>query len=104
MGLVFFEGVQCRARHRAACAEHGYDKCQTDGDFRRSAAHDDAVLTRKMSEVMTPSPISINAESMVVEVIKLVEKRRVDDLVVVNDDNTVAGIIDIQDLPGLKLM
>lgn len=76
----------------------------TDGDFRRSAAKDDAVLTRKMSEVMTPSPISINAESMVVEVIKLVEKRRVDDLVVVNDDNTVAGIIDIQDLPGLKLM
>ena len=76
----------------------------TDGDFRRSATQDDAVLTRKMSEVMTPSPISINAESMVVEVIKLVEKRRVDDLVVVNDDNTVAGIIDIQDLPGLKLM
>ena len=76
----------------------------TDGDFRRSAAQDDAVLTRKMSEVMTPSPISVNAESMVVEVIKLVEKRRVDDLVVVDDDNKVAGIIDIQDLPGLKIM
>ncbi|MBE6358077.1 MAG: KpsF/GutQ family sugar-phosphate isomerase [Lentisphaerae bacterium] len=76
----------------------------TDGDFRRSAAQDDAVLTRKMSEVMTPSPISVNAESMVVEVIKLIEKRRVDDLVVVDDDNKVAGIIDIQDLPGLKIM
>ncbi len=76
----------------------------TDGDFRRSAAQDDAVLTRKMSEVMTPSPISVNAECMVVEVIKLVEKRRVDDLVVVDDDNKVAGIIDIQDLPGLKIM
>ena len=53
---------------------------------------------------MTPSPISVNAESMVVEVIKLIENRRVDDLVVVNDDGTVAGVIDIQDLPGLKIM
>ena len=76
----------------------------TDGDFRRSAAQDDAILTRKMTEVMTPSPISVNAESMVVEVIKLIENRRVDDLVVVNDDGTVAGVIDIQDLPGLKIM
>ena len=41
---------------------------------------------------------------MVVEVIKLIEKRRVDDLVVVDNDNKVAGIIDIQDLPGLKIM
>ena len=76
----------------------------TDGDFRRSAAQDDAVLTRKMQEIMTPSPISVNVESMVVDVIKLIEKRHVDDLVVVDDDNKVAGIIDIQDLPGLKIM
>lgn len=76
----------------------------TDGDFRRSAAQDDAVLTRKMSEVMTPSPISVNTETMVVDVIKLIENRRVDDLVVVDSDNKVAGIIDIQDLPGLKIM
>ncbi|MBE6364251.1 MAG: KpsF/GutQ family sugar-phosphate isomerase [Lentisphaerae bacterium] len=76
----------------------------TDGDFRRTAAQDDAVLTRRMSEVMTPSPISVNVESMVVEVIKLVEKRRVDDLVVVDDANKVVGLIDIQDLPGLKIM
>ena len=76
----------------------------TDGDFRRSAAQDDAVLTRKMSEVKTPSPISVNTETMVVEVIKLVENRRIDDLVVVDDENKVAGIIDIQDLPGLKIM
>lgn len=76
----------------------------TDGDFRRSAAQDDAVLTRRMSEVMTPSPISVNTETMVVEVIKLVENRRIDDLVVVDEDNKVAGLIDIQDLPGLKIM
>jgi len=76
----------------------------TDGDFRRNAAKDDLVLQRKMSEVMTPSPVSIGADAMVVEVIKLVEARRIDDLVVTDNKGKVAGIIDIQDLPGLKIM
>ena len=53
---------------------------------------------------MTPSPVCVQDEAQVVEVIKLVEKKRVDDLVVVDKDGKVAGIIDIQDLPGLKLM
>ena len=95
------------ARSGAAVVADGEGKVLgifTDGDFRRSAAQDDAVLTRKMSEVMTPSPITVNTETMVVEVIKLVENRRIDDLVVVDDENKVAGVIDIQDLPGLKIM
>ena len=76
----------------------------TDGDFRRGAAKDDLVLTKPVSLFMTPDPVNVRAEAQVVEVIKLVEKRRIDDLVVVDDDGKVAGIIDIQDLPGLKLM
>ena len=76
----------------------------TDGDFRRSAAKDDLVLTKPVSLFMTPEPVNVRAEAQVVEVIKLVEKRRIDDLVVVDETGKVAGIIDIQDLPGLKLM
>ncbi|MBE6398974.1 MAG: KpsF/GutQ family sugar-phosphate isomerase [Lentisphaerae bacterium] len=76
----------------------------TDGDFRRSAAKDDLVLTKPVSLFMTPDPVNVRAEAQVVEVIKLVEKRRIDDLVVVDETGKVAGIIDIQDLPGLKLM
>ena len=76
----------------------------TDGDFRRRAADDDLVLTKRVGDLMTPNPVSIQAEAQVVEVIKLVEKRRVDDLVVVDESGRVAGLIDIQDLPGLKLM
>ena len=76
----------------------------TDGDFRRRAADDDLVLTKRVGDLMTPNPVSIQAEAQVVEVIKLVEKRRVDDLVVVDGSGRVAGLIDIQDLPGLKLM
>ena len=76
----------------------------TDGDFRRRAAEDDDVLKRKMSEVMTADPAVINIDAQVVEVIKLIEARRVDDLIVIDSDGKVAGLIDIQDLPGLKIM
>ena len=76
----------------------------TDGDFRRRAADDDDVLKRKMSEVMTANPVTIKADAMVAEVVKVVESRRIDDLVVIDNDGRVAGFIDIQDLPGLKIM
>ena len=76
----------------------------TDGDFRRRAADDEDVLKRKMAEVMTVNPVTVKADAMVAEVIKVVENRRIDDLVVIGNDGKVAGFIDIQDLPGLKIM
>ena len=76
----------------------------TDGDFRRRAADDDDVLKRCMKDVMTVNPVTVNIDAMVAEVIKIVEKRRIDDLVVIGNDGKVAGFIDIQDLPGLKIM
>lgn len=76
----------------------------TDGDFRRRATEDRNVLDRQMAEVMTVNPVTVKAEAMVAEVIKVVENRRIDDLVVIGNDGKVAGFIDIQDLPGLKIM
>ena len=35
---------------------------------------------------------------------KILEKRHIDDIVVVDKENIVQGFIDVQDLPGLKLM
>ncbi len=76
----------------------------TDGDFRRWAEKDMSVLELSMEKVMTRNPVSVKAEQLAVEVIKVLENRRVDDIVVVDDDNRVQGFIDVQDLPGLKLM
>ena len=75
-----------------------------DSDFRRHAEKDIAVLSRKVSEVMTRNPASINADSLAVEILKLIEKRKIDDIIVLNDEKRVVGLVDIQDLPGLKLM
>ena len=76
----------------------------TDGDFRRHAEKDIGILSRKISEVMTANPISIKSESLAAEALKLVEDRHINDIVVTDASGKVAGIIDVQDLPGLKLM
>ncbi len=75
----------------------------TDGDFRRKV-NDTQILARKISDVMITHPVSINADCLAIEVLKLVEAKKIDDIVVVDSNNVVQGIVDIQDLPGLKLM
>lgn len=76
----------------------------TDGDFRRHAETSLAVLDKEISEVMTPNPASISSEALAVEVMELIESRNIDDVVVINPEQKVVGLVDIQDLPGLKLM
>ncbi len=75
----------------------------TDGDFRRRAGVPD-ILTRNIAEVMTHNPASIRQDALAVEVLRLVEARKVDDIIVTDADGKVVGVVDIQDLPGLKLM
>lgn len=76
----------------------------TDGDFRRCAEKNDQVLSLRIGDVMTPDPVCACEDQLVAEVLKIVEKRRIDDLVVVDSGRRVRGVIDIQDLPGLKIM
>ena len=53
---------------------------------------------------MTTNPTAVHAEDMAVEIMKILEKRHIDDIIVLDDNNKVVGMVDIQDLPGLKLM
>ena len=76
----------------------------TDGDFRRWAEKDPDILKKIIGDVMTPGPVAVGREVLVAEVLKILEKRCIDDIVVVDKDNTVQGIIDVQDLPALKIM
>ena len=76
----------------------------TDGDFRRKAENDMEILARKVGDVMTKNPASIYADSLAIEVLKVVEARKIDDIIVLDAGGKVVGIVDIQDLPGLKLM
>ncbi|MBR6471526.1 MAG: KpsF/GutQ family sugar-phosphate isomerase [Victivallales bacterium] len=76
----------------------------TDGDFRRAMTRDDNILHAPIESVMTPNPISINQGKLAVEILKILEKRKIDDIVAVDDDGRFVGLVDIQDLPKFKVM
>ena len=76
----------------------------TDGDFRRHVEDGLSVLEKPVSDVMTADPASLRADDLAVEALKLVESKHIDDIVVVDASGKVVGMVDIQDLPGLKLM
>jgi arabinose-5-phosphate isomerase len=76
----------------------------TDGDFRRHVENDLAILNKPVSSVMTKNPTFVKSTDLAVEVLKILEKKHIDDIIAVDADGKVAGVVDIQDLPGLKIM
>ena len=81
----------------------------TDGDFRRMVAERSSVdvastLSAEVSKVMTKSPMSIRDTAYAAEIVKVFERRRIDDLPVVDEAGRVVGLVDIQDLPKMKVI
>ena len=76
----------------------------TDGDLRRQMATDDSILTRTLGEVMTPNPICIKDTALASDALAIFNERSIDDLIVINAKKQPVGMIDLQDLPKLKLL
>ncbi len=76
----------------------------TDGDLRRQLARRPNVMNCPIDEVMIRNPICIRPEALAVEVLKLFETHKIDDLLVVDPTGKLLGAIDVQDLPRLKIM
>ena len=80
----------------------------TDGDFRRlmsdGAKRAEGVLEAPVSKVMTASPQFVHDDTYAAELLKVFEKRRIDDLPVCDRQGRVVGLVDIQDLPKVKVM
>lgn len=76
----------------------------TDGDLRRRMSDDGDVLSQPLAKVMTRNPICIHDDALAVEALKVFNQRNIDDLIVVNAKNEPVGLIDLQDLPKVKLM
>ena len=81
----------------------------TDGDFRRVVVERSAdsaadTLRLPVEAVMTKSPLFIRDSVYAAEIVKVFEKRRIDDLPVVDGDGVVVGLVDIQDLPKMKVL
>lgn len=78
----------------------------THGDFVRHYQKDQNgdLGTKPVEEVMTRHPISIMGDRLAVEILPVLEKTKIDDLLVVDQDRKPIGLVDTQDLAKLKLI
>ncbi len=70
----------------------------TDGDLRRKYLENKNIGDKKIKDVMTVCPITINKDKLAVEGLKIMQQKAVDEVPVVDDNNTIVGMLDIQDL------
>ncbi len=75
----------------------------TDGDLRRHLDDGPSLADLPVARVMTPRPVSVRADHLAVDVLAIYEKRNIDDLVVVDEQGRLAGMVDIVDLPKFKI-
>ena len=76
----------------------------TDGDFRRHVSEGRDILGCAVSAFMTAKPLSIRDDAYAADLLRVFEQRRIDDLPVCSEDGRVLGMVDIQDLPKMKVM
>jgi arabinose-5-phosphate isomerase len=76
----------------------------THGDFARHFQSDPKVGDRVVADLMTLNPVTVHQDKLAVEVLNLLERHRIDDLVVVDDEKKPVGMVDSQDLTRLKLL
>ena len=84
----------------------------TDGDFRRMMGkclvpERSGNLAFPQSDIrsfMTASPLFVRDNVYAVELLKIFERRHIDDLPVCDAEGKVVGLVDIQDLPKMKVL
>ena len=81
----------------------------TDGDFRRVMAQggetpSPRILATPVAKVMTKSPSFVHSDAYAADLLKVFECKRIDDLPVCDRKGRVVGIVDLQDLPKMKVL
>lgn len=76
----------------------------TDGDLRRNIISTPDFLLQPVSRFMTRSPKVIQMDALAVEALRMFDRYKIDDLIAIDADNRPAGLVDVQDLPKMKLL
>lgn len=76
----------------------------THGDFGRHIQNHADLLEKNVAEFMTKNPIAIRSGRLAAEVLRVLEQHRIDDLVVLDEENRPVGLVDSQDLSRFKLL
>lgn len=70
----------------------------TDGDLRRSLEKGSDPLSLTAGEVMTRSPKVINADALAAKALQLMESNQITNLVIVDSEDRVAGVLHMHDI------
>ncbi len=77
----------------------------SDGDLRRALARDDFSIENEVLSIATTNPKTITDENMLAtEVLNMIEKNKIQLLVIVDDKQKISGVVHIHDLveAGIK--
>jgi arabinose-5-phosphate isomerase len=76
----------------------------TDGDLRRNIISTPDFLSQPVSKYMTRSPKVVQADALAVEALRMFDRYKIDDLIAVDAQRRPVGLVDVQDLPKMKLL
>jgi arabinose-5-phosphate isomerase len=106
---VIRDVIQEMARRRAGSAvavnaERRLEGIFTQGDFGRHLADNPQLLDLPVTNFLTRSPVTVRDGALAFEVLHILEKHRIDDLVVMDEEHRPVGIVDTQDLARHRLV
>ena len=76
----------------------------THGDFVRAFQADANLGHHAVARYMTERPITVQASALAVQAVKTIGTHRIDDVVVLDEENRPVGLVDTQDLVRLRLV
>ncbi|KWN23486.1 arabinose-5-phosphate isomerase [Burkholderia territorii] len=76
----------------------------TDGDLRRVLARDGDFRTLPIVDVMTREPRTIGPDHLAVEAVELMERHRINQMLVVDADGVLIGALNMHDLFSKKVI
>ncbi len=83
----------------AVVDEHGHVLgVFTDGDLRRALDASANLHTTRMEEVMSRRAKTVHPATLAAEAVRLMETHRITALIVVDDEQTIVGALNVHDL------
>ncbi|KPK26864.1 MAG: hypothetical protein AMJ66_11485 [Betaproteobacteria bacterium SG8_40] len=76
----------------------------TDGDLRRLLESGSDLRSIRVSDAMTKSPRTIESTKLAVEAVKIMDERKINQILVVDDQNKLVGALNTHDLMQAKVI
>jgi arabinose-5-phosphate isomerase len=76
----------------------------TDGDLRRTVEKVADLKTARIAELMSKSPRVVDPNALAVEAVELMERHKINQLLVAGEDGLLVGALDMHDLFRAKVV